>query len=83
MNIVKRSDNYLLRPSLVKLQQKTTKQYDLVNAPIVTPTPSTTPMDSSLTDVVLKYIPTPVTRSQLRQLKQDFKFARTDRKSVV
>ena len=76
MDIVKRGDNYLLRPSLVELQQKATKQYDLVNAPIVTPTPSTTPVDSSLTDIVLKYIPTPVTRSQLRQLKQDFKFAR-------
>ena len=42
-----------------------------------TPTPSTTPVDSSLTDVVLKNIPTPVTRSQLRQLKQNFKFAKT------
>jgi ribonuclease HI len=53
------------------------KQYNLVNTPIVIPTPIATPVDSSLSDVVLKYIPTPVTRSQLRQLKQDFKFART------
>src|SRR2546423_8684343 len=77
VDIIKRGDNYLLRPSLVELQQKATKQYDLVNAPIVTPIPSTTLVDSSLTDVVLKCIPTPVTRNQLRQLKQDFKFART------
>ena len=77
VDIAKKGDNYLLWPSLVKLQQKATKQYDLVNAPTVTPTPSTTPVDSSLADVVLKYIPTPVTRSQLHQLKQNFKFART------
>ena len=77
VDIVKRGDNYLLRPSLVELQQKATKQYDLINAPTVTLTPITAPVDSSLSDVVLKYIPTPVTRSQLRQLKQDFKFART------
>jgi len=33
-------------------------------------------VNSSLNDVVLKYISTPVTWNQLRQLKQDFKFAR-------
>src|SRR5437870_12710481 len=32
VNIVKRGDNYLLWPSLFELQQKATKQYDLVNA---------------------------------------------------
>ena len=66
MNIVKRGDNYLLQPSLVELQQKATKQNNLVNALIVTPTLITTPVDSSLLDVVLKYISTPVTRNQLR-----------------
>src|SRR2546423_14839170 len=71
VDIIKRGDNYLLRPSLIELQQKVTKQYNLVNVPSVIPTPSTAPVDSSLTDVVLKYIPTPVTRSQLCQLKQN------------
>src|SRR2546421_7484552 len=63
VDIVKRGDNYLLQPSLVELQQNATKQYNSVNAPIVTLTLITTLVDSSLSDVIFKYISTPVTRS--------------------